>query len=264
MKKLSIFSFLFLFALSLFAQENSAQCSAIVLENGNEIPAYVDHQQSGQLYYKKCPDSTGRQYSIPVNIVKFIREPDGVIQWISEYKIELPYESLSKINEHSIDKWKFRNKTNNKTRSVSQGQNVKVVVNSINKVLQIEGRWVMLTATELILDTEANPSLAIPKKNIKKIVVYNKDKEKVKKKRKAKWLLFLLGIPLLLIFAVIGAGGLLIGLLSTMVISLIVIIAMSTNSTIKTKTIKHPFKGEWEITAPANEINDVREIYKQP
>ncbi len=224
MKKLSFFSLLFLFTLAVFAQEKSKPCTAIVLENDNEIPAYIDYIQSKLLYYRKCPDSTGRHYSIPVDIVKFVREPDGMIQSLSEHMVEFTYESLSKIKEHSIDKWKFRNKTNNKTRSVSQGQNVKVVVNSINKVLQVEGKWIMLTATELILDTESNPSLAIPKKVINKIVVYKIIKKRI-------WIRWWEGYL--------------------------------TRYKNESKTINQPFKGKWEITYPANEMNAVREFNNQ-
>ena len=118
----------------------------------------------------------------------------------------------------------------------------------------------MLTETDLILDTEANPSLAIPKKIIKKIVVYKKEK----KKRKTKWWVYIIAIPLLLLFAVIGAGELVLALLGALVISLLVLIASPITSAIKSKTIKHPFKDKWEITYPVNEKNDVREFYNQP
>ena len=275
MKKLLLFCSLFFVLTTSYTQENSKQCSTIVLENDNEIPAYIDYIQSGLLYYRKCPDSIGHQYSIPVDIVKFVREPDGVIQSLSEHMVELPYESLSKNKEHSIDQWKFRNKINNKTRSVSSGQSVKIVVNRNNKALKLEGKWIMLTETELILDTEANPSLAIPKKIIKKIVVYKKGK----KKRKTKlWIYFLAipcGIILLLILMTLEdpywwesfqsfneflAALLFIGILIALIFAIVIPIKLIP----KTKNIKHPFKGNWEITSPANEMNDVREFYNQP
>ncbi len=274
MKKLSIFSFLFLFIFSLFAQEKSTACSTIVLENNNEIPAFINGIQLEQLYYWKCPDSTSRQYSIPVDLVKFIREPNGDIKPLSTYIVDLPDVSPIKNNDQPINNLNnliFRQKAAKKVIVIIQEQYIKVVfTDAENKVKKVKGRWEMMTEKELILSRQNKSSLAIPKEDIVKIVVFKKHKGL----GKAVWITLLAIGGILSFISILAAIQeadqknnsklILGGVASVLFLALIIGGIAAIIFAIKTKTIKYPFKGEWEITAPANEINDVREYYNQP
>ncbi len=280
MKKFSISSFIFLFALSLFAQENSARCSAIVLENDNEIPAYIDRIQSGLLYYKKCPDSTNRHYSIPVDIVKFIREPDGKVQSPSSHMVMSSGKVPSKTNNRPLESWIFKQKDKDtgtdKTRVVLQNQSVKVVyAGSTNKVQKVKGYWIKLTDAALILNTQSNSSFQIPKNDIKKIVTYRVGKRMPKKNRRYIFFSIAGGLFLLSLIRIFEnadsrgflrplTGAVAVSIMLSLIITFLIVVGTAIFSSKSSETIRNPFKGEWEITAPDNEINDVREFYKQP
>ncbi len=267
---------LFLLSLSLFAQKDPSHCSTIVLKNNMEIPAFINYINSGSLFYQRCPDSTSHQYSIPIDLIEFIRDPNGGIQTLSTPIPNFPGNDPIIMEDQPLDKWVFSKKSKNVFRTITREQNVNVVfLNSTNKIQKINGKWIQLTDKELIIDTQSNSSLAIPKKNIQKIIVLKKGRRIPKKNRRTIFLITAGAIFLLSLFKIFDradqqgriqsiTGALAASLFISLIVTALVVVAILIISSTNAKSIKHPFKGEWEINYSSNENNDVREFYKQP
>ncbi len=105
-----ILIFCLLFSFNLIAQQDSTSCSTIVLGNYKEIPALIDSISTSHLYYRKCPDSTNRQFTIPLNYVKFINDPKEII---NPNTLQLTGSSLKAPGVKKVkvyDTWVYLNK----------------------------------------------------------------------------------------------------------------------------------------------------------
>ena len=109
MKKQLLFPVFLFFTIALSAQKDSVGCSTIILENDMELPAFITKVESEFLFYKKCPDSTNQQYSLPLHYIDHVRAPNGKMLSPIDYGANFTIIDPSE-NTIQAEQWVFRKK----------------------------------------------------------------------------------------------------------------------------------------------------------
>ena len=280
MKKSLLLASLILLTLPLFAQKDTIPCSTIILGNDKEISATIIKIESGNLFYERCPDTTDRQFTIPVNYIKEIIEPSGKIDSLSSHVVKTEKTQSFKIKNKPIKKWVFKKIGKKITRTISKGLMVKVTfLDENNKQQKVSGRWKNLTEEAVILETKKGTVLTIPKKDVIQIKLLRK----LRALGTSVWFILLIGgVALLTVLGIVVAWNFFInyaggtasvnpnnaakdygcGLGCTLPI-LLVAGAFVVMLLIMPKSIREPFSGKWEITYPSAQ-KDQQETIKLP
>ncbi|MFT5168165.1 MAG: hypothetical protein ACI8P3_003405 [Saprospiraceae bacterium] len=266
MKKLILISSLFFVTFSFYAQVDSTSCSTIVLANDKEIPAFIHGIESGYLFYQRCRDTISHRYSIPVSYIKFIKGTRGFQDSLASEIVNLPELDPQKTKKERLKKWVFKENNSmgiiaNTKRSVKEKQRVKVKYrDSRNKMRKVKGKWKTLTEEDLILDMRNGSTLMISRDDITKIDI-------IKNNFLIKLLAILIGVEgivMLLIFSFALSLGIPVPI-RYITLTLVLTLASGVIYLLtKPKSMDYPFNGEWEITSPSTEKNDVKEFYYQP
>lgn len=267
-KKIIILSCLIFCSQFIYSQNTTTTCDTLRLLNERVMSVYIDSIENNIIYYKKCPDTTNRQYIMPRSYLADIQTKKSFEKRKEKIKIEKLL-SVDTLSEQSTKKWLFKHKTQKKlTRILEKGVRVKVRYLDDDRKRKEKGRLISLSENSLILENTRKEIVEINNDYIVKISI----------RRKYGILgsilgIFLIGVALsisalvMIAQAFIGEGfneaASDTGLPGCLGLVLIVAVAIGAIALTRPKVIKNPFSGDWEIQETI-ESKENSNVYKMP